>query len=263
MPETRSINPVFAAQERTALQKLQQANASLVAHQVPSPARGSTAAQLGLLKQEKAALVQQIARKLQEIAELTRATAEAAARADEAAGKAATWSIVGSIVVTVVAVVAALVASVSTFGAGISALAAALTAASAFVRSAAVAPINHPLAGEFSSILAALAEAASRFSREREGDTRAAIARLLAEIDRALSRLQRLPIPIAHLKGGCQGDPRAASDTGEALRQSLSAYSALLQRVPPEDMDTRSIVSNLSSLQLSLANSLRTLTPKR
>ncbi len=260
------MNPAFAAQERAALQQLQRANALLLAQHVPNATRETTqqlAPQLALLKQEKAALAQQIVRKIEEVAALTQAAAAAAARADEAAGKAAVWLIVGANMAAVAAVVVAIVVSVFSFGAGIGALAGALAAASSFAGTAASAPINHPLAGEFSSILKALAAAVSNFSRERERDTQAAITKLFAELDRALVRLKRLPGLIADLKGSCQGDPRAASDTGEALRQSLGAYSAILQSVPLEDMNTGPIVSNLNFLQMSLANALRALVPKR
>lgn len=263
MPEKNMINPAFAAQERTALQQLQQANALLLAQRVPNPARETIPQQLALLKQEKAALVQQIVRKIQQVAGMTQAAASSAARAGEAAEKAAAWSIVGAIIVGVIAVVVAIIVSVFSFGAGIGAMAAALAAASAFAGTAATAPASHPLAGEFSSILKALAAAVNNFSRERERDTRAAITKLFAELDRALARLERLPGPIANLKGCCQGDPKAAFDTGEALRQSLSTYSAILQRVPLEDMDTRPLVSNLSSFQMNLGNALRALVPKR
>lgn len=256
-------NPVFAAQERAALQQLQQANSSLLAQRLPNLTREPMPAQLMLLKHEKAALVQQIARKIQHVAVLTQTTAAAASKAGEAAEKAAVWSIVGSIMIAVIAIVVAIVVSVFSFGAGTGTMAAALAAASAFVGTAVAAPISHPLAGEFSSILKALAEAANHFSREREQDTRAAIAKLFAELDRALLRLERLPGRISNLRGCCHGDPRAASEAGEALRQSLSAYSAILQRVPLADMDTRPIVSNLNSLQMGLANVLRTLLPKR
>lgn len=266
MPKNIAINPAFAGRERAALQQLQRANAVLLAQYVSNPIRDTTqqlAPQLALLKQEKAALVQQIVRKIQEVAELTQAAAAAAARADEAAGKAAVWSLVGASMAAVIAVVVAIVVSVYSFGAALGPLAGALAGASSFVGNAASAPINHPLAGEFSSILKALAAAVSNFSRERERDTRAAIAKLFAELDCALVRLKRLPGLIADLKGSCQGDPGAASDTGEALRQSLSAYSAILQSIPLDDMNTGPIVSNLNLLQMSLANALRALVPKR
>ncbi len=263
MPEKNMPNPAFAAQERTALQQLQQANALLLAQRVPNPARETIPPQLTLLKQEKAALVQQIVRKFQQIAALTQATAASAARAEEAAEKAAVWAIVGSIIVAVLVIVVAIVVSVFSFGAGIGAMAAALAAASAFVEAAVAAPVSHPLAAEFSSILKALAAAVNNFSHERKRDTRAAITKLFAELDRGLTRLEQLPGPIARLKGCCQGDPQAAFATCETLRQSLKAYSAILQRVPLEDMDTRPLVSNLNSLQMNLANALRALAPKR
>jgi uncharacterized protein YukE len=251
------MNPAFAAQERAALQQVRQANSVMLAQPVPTPARQSVAQHLTLLKQEKAALVAKITQQLQRVTSLTHAFAAATAKAEEAAEKSKTWSIIGAVVAAVVAIVVAVVVTVFSFGAAAPAMAAALAGMSTFASTAAAAPIRHPLAGEFSSILAALAAAVNNFSRERQQDMRAAVAKLMDEIDRTLTRLERLPGPVGNLKGCCQGDPRAAFDTYEALRQSLTSYAAILQRVPREDMDTRPIIANVSTLQASLAKTLK------
>jgi hypothetical protein len=257
--ESLMVDVAFAAQERASLQRL---SAGV------STALVTLASRLALLKLEKIALQEPIVQLQQRLTALMQSQAEAVAKAEEAAAKkAAGWHLVFAIIAAVVIAVVACVLAAVTFGAAtggtigliVGAIAAAIEGQAPFL--AAAANRGHPLAAEFASILAQMAAALRNFAREQEQDRRAAIARLLAELDQTVTKMERLPRRVAMLKGPCPGNPDAAFATCDELQRSLGGLAGALQRGP--HVDLRPVISGLTASQETLTRALTTLRPVR
>ena len=250
----------LAAQERAAFEPLRRAVSAILAEPVVRPGGEQSSSPSAFSPLERAELMRRIVSTEEKTISLIKAYASAAARSEDAARKAAAWGITGTLMTSIVLVIVAIVVTVFTYGSSLGASVAALEAQVVFLGVAARA--GHPLAGELAAILKQLATALTEFSRQRERDHRAAVARVLAEVDRAVTSLEGLPARAASIPGRCEGDPRAVFEACSSLDAAIGGFDAVLRQVPPRDVDTTALILAVATVRRTLADSIPTLALK-
>jgi hypothetical protein len=250
----------FAAQERAALEALPRAVSTILAEPVVRPAAEQSPQPSPFSPAERSELMRRIVSTEEKASALIKAYVSTAARSGEAARKAAAWGIVSTIVMAILLAMVPVVVTVWTSGSAMVGIAGVISQLSSFLTGAAGA--GHPLAGELAAILKQMATALGDFSRERERDSRAAVTRLLDEVDRAVTGLERLPARVATITGPCQGDRGAVFEACSSLEGAIARFDGVLRQVPPRELDTTSLIAALGTVGRTLADSVPTIALK-